>query len=120
MLLACGDLVFIAHRRLYENDQPRFFAGVVDAYDAGVLKATGYAWIRESVRGELRRKSDRRTKVVSIASVGLLIYQLPAGVDIEHLELNIGRDHTVILTDNAGFSMDLTDRNSAARLGSAA
>lgn len=120
MLLTSGDKVLIAHRRLYENDQPRFFVGVVEAYEAGVVKASGYAWVREPVRGELRRKADRRTKIVSIVSAGFLAYQLPAAVDIEHLELKMGRDHSVLLTDGAAFTMDLTDRNPALRMGSAA
>jgi hypothetical protein len=120
MLLSPGDKLLIAHRRLYESDQPRMFAGTVVAYESGFVKLAGYSWVREPVRGELKKKVDQRTKIVSIASPGLMCYQLPDAVDIGRLELKAGAQHQVILTDNAGFTMDLTDRNPALRMGSAA
>ena len=120
MLLAAGDKLLIAHRRLYEGDQPRLFAGIVEAYEAGIVKVAGYSWVREPVRGELQKKEDRRTKILSIASAGLICYQLPSQVNIERLELKPAAQHQVILTDGAGFSMNLTDRNPALRMGSAA
>lgn len=120
MLLSPGDKLLIAHRRLYEGDLPRLFAGTVVAYESGLVKLAGYSWVREPMRGELRKKSDLRTKILSIASAGLICYELPSTLDIERLELTPGRQHQVILTDGAGFTMDLTDRNPALRMGSAA
>ncbi|MBM4218875.1 MAG: hypothetical protein FJ171_04400 [Gammaproteobacteria bacterium] len=142
MLLTPGDKLLIAHRRLYEGDLPRLFAGTVVAYESGFVKLAGYTWVREPVRGELRKKTDQRTlevigparivrgelrkktdqrtKVFGIASPGLICYELPKALDIERLELTPGPQHQVILSDGAGFTMDLTDRNPALRTGSAA
>lgn len=120
MLLSPGDKLLVAHRRLYESDLPRLFVGAVVTYEAGFVKLAGYSWVREPVRGELRKKTDRRTKILSIASVGLICYELPNTLDIERLELTPGPQHQVLLTDGAGFTMDLTDRNPTLRMGSAA
>jgi hypothetical protein len=120
MLLAAGDKVLVAHRRLYEADHPRLFVGTVVAYEAGFVKIEGWSWVREPVRGEIRKKPDRRTKLISIASPALICYQLPQAVDIERLELKPGPQNQVVFTDGADFSMDLTDRNASLRMGSAA
>lgn len=121
MIIGPGDKLLITHRRLYETDQPRFFVGVVDAYESGVVRLSGYSWAREPLRGELRRKDDLRTKIIGIASPALICYQLPRAVELTRLELKHGaQTHQIVLTDNAGFCMDLTDRNPALPLGSAA
>lgn len=121
MIIEPGDKLLIAHRRLYESDQPRFFVGAVDAYEAGLVRVSGYSWVREPLRGELKRKDDLRTKIFAIASPGLICYLLPGAVELHHLDLRHGpQQHQVVLTDGAGFSMDLTDRNPSLRLGSAA
>lgn len=120
MLLSPGHKLLVAHRRLYESDLPRLFAGTVVAYESGLVKLAGYSWVREPVRGQLKKKNDLRTKIFSIASAGLICYELPGTVDIERLELAPGAQHQVILSDGTGFTMDLTDRNPALRMGSAA
>ncbi len=119
-VLATGDKVLIAHRRLYEHDQPRFFVGIVDVYDAGMMKVTGYCWIREPIRGDLEKKADRRTKIISILSAGYIVYQLPSRLDLDALVLGHDNAKKVVLSDGDGFMMDLTDRTQGVRLGSAA
>jgi hypothetical protein len=37
MLLKTGDKILIAHPRLFESDQDRFFVGQVEDYEAGVV-----------------------------------------------------------------------------------
>jgi hypothetical protein len=43
MMLKEGDKILIAHRRLFEKDDVRFFVGRVDAYEA----ATGHSYVRD-------------------------------------------------------------------------
>ena len=114
MILEDGDKVLVAHRRLFAEDQPRFFVGVVDRYEDGIARVTGYSWVREQLRGELERKADQRTKIVSVVSGSILLYRLPSGVDIEHLEIEHGPHQEVVLTDGREFHMDLTDRRKQA------
>ena len=107
-MLTPGDKLFIAHRRLFDGDEPRFFAGRVVAYEAGLAKVAGHAWVRERIRGEFGRKADERVKIVPLTSGAVIVYQLPDSVDLAKLRLETHKTH-FLLTDGR-FSMDLTDR----------
>ena len=108
-MLKAGDKLLIAHRRLFETDQPRYFVGTVLAYEAGLVKLSGYSWVREHIRGDLERKDDRRVKVIALNSGAAISYQLPETVDLDALKLEARKAMTVVLTDGAGFLMDLTE-----------
>jgi hypothetical protein len=108
-MLKPGDKLLIAHRRLFEEDQPRFFVGQVLAWEGGVAKVSGHAWVRERVRADYARKPDERIKFVPLASGSIMAYQLPDGVELARLVLRT-TTHGLVLTDDAGFAMDLTDR----------
>ncbi len=107
-MLKAGDKLFIAHRRLFDGDEPRFFSGRVVAYEAGIVKVAGHAWVRERVRGEFGRKPDERIKIVPVTSGAIIVYQLPDSVDLSALRLET-RKTSFLLTDGS-YSMDLTDR----------
>ena len=110
MILQDGDVVLIAHRRLFAEDLPRFFVGVVERYERGVARVEGYSWLREQMRGEMVRKPDLRTKIVSLESGTLMIYELPIEVEIEELRVEQPGGHVVRLTDGKKFLMDLSER----------
>ena len=115
MVLQEGDRLLVSHRRLFADDLPRFFVGIVDAYEHGVARVTGYSWVRDQVRGEILRKEDKRTKIVAIASGALIIYRLPVFVDIESLQIKRGPHREILLSDGDDFEMDLTDRRQPSR-----
>ncbi len=108
-MLNPGDKLLIAHRRLFEEDQPRFFVGRVVAWENGVAKVSGHAWVKERVRGDFARKPDERVKFVPLSSGSIMAYQLPDALDLARLLLRTTK-HGLVLTDDAGFTMDLTDR----------
>ncbi|MCP4002804.1 MAG: hypothetical protein GY725_01285 [bacterium] len=110
MLIQSGAKVFIAHRRLYADDQPRFFIGTIEEYGDGLAKISGYSWVREQVHGDILRKKDQRTKIVSLASGTLIVYVLPDEVEVENLSIEHGPDRDYALTDGKGFQMDLSER----------
>ncbi len=110
MIIAGGAKLLIAHRRLFAEDQPRFFIGTVEAYAEGIARVSGYSWVREQIRGDIRRKRDQRTKLVSLASGTLLVYVLPKDLDIENLTIEHGPDRDYVLTDGKDFQMDLSER----------
>lgn len=110
MIVEKGDKLLVTHRRLFAEDQPRFFVGVVEEYEDGLAAVTGHSFVREPVRGDLVRKPDQRTKLVSIASGNVLVYLLPSATALEELRAEHGPDGSVVLTDGAGLCMDLTDR----------
>ncbi len=109
MILQEGDKILVAHRRLFENDKSRYFVGVVDGYESGIIKVSGYTWTKEQFGGNFVKKSDRRTKILSISSGTLMIYELPQILDLNTLQLKHVKDGQDFLMDNSNFRMDLAE-----------
>lgn len=109
MLLEKGEKILIAHRRLYETDIERYFLGVVDAYDQGVARVTGYTWQHDVIHGRLVRKEDKRCKILSLTSGGLFCYVLAAHLDIETLHIEQHKQR-LLLTDGNTVALDISDR----------
>ena len=109
MILISGAKILVCHRRLFNEDHPRFFVGTVVACEEGLVKASGFSWTRDPGQGFVR-KSDERTKVISLTSGSLIVYELPSEILIEDLTIEQPSGHTVVLTDGAKFRMDLAER----------
>ena len=109
MLIERGAKVLVAHRRLFVEDQPRWFAGVVDDYADGIARVTGFSWQRDPTR-DIQRRSDPRTKLIALASGSLIVYQLPSETDLEAVEIRQSGAHTIWLTDGRKLKMDLSER----------
>jgi hypothetical protein len=109
MLLPNGAKILVTHRRLFSEDHPRYFFGTVEMYSDGIAKVSGFTWTRDPTHG-FQRKADRRSKLIAIASGSLIIYELPAEVDVEAVRIEQPGGHTVIATDGAKFQMDLSER----------
>jgi hypothetical protein len=108
MILKQGDRVLIVHRRLFDGDSGRFFLAVVDAYEQGLARVTGYTFVREQLEGRVLRKEDCRTKIVSVASGSLIVYQLPDDLVIEDVQVVI-RESCLSMTDGRQFDMNLSE-----------
>jgi hypothetical protein len=115
MILEPGDKVLVAHRRLFPEDQARFFSAEVASCEGALAELEGYAWVREPFMGQLVRKQDRRTKIVSLSSGTLFVYKLPREINMEALKSEPGIEGQVFLTDGGQFRMDLTERVGADR-----
>ncbi len=111
MILEVGMKVLAVHRRLFEGDHERFFVGVVDGFENGIARVTGYSWMRDPYQLTFVRKEDVRTKIISLTSGTVLLYQLASTVDLEALTLQCDPSGaTLTLTDGRDFSMDLSER----------
>ena len=108
MILELGQKVFISHRRLFRTDAPRYFVGVVDAYENGILRATGLSWFTPDFGTLPVRKPDPRTKILSISSGNLIVYSLPIGVSIENLNFEYSNDR-LCLVEPGVFKMDCNE-----------
>ena len=115
MLLNEGDKILVAHRRLFEKDEIRFFVGRVDAYEAGVVRVTGHSHVRDAVGGRLIEKDDERTKILSLASGTLIVYLLPDRVALDLLKF-VATDGRLVLSDGKGFTMNLTESSHGGHL----
>ncbi len=109
MILVSGSKLLVCHRRLFADDQPRLFAGVVTACEGGLAKVTGFTWVRDAAHG-FQRKPDKRTKIISLAAGTCIVYELPNEVLIEDLRIVQSAGAPVELTDGRKFRMDLGER----------
>ncbi len=108
-MLQPGTKLLACHRRLFDGDQPRFFAGTVECCEHGLAKVTGFTWTRDAARGFLR-KDGKRTKIISLLSGTVIVYELPGEVLIEDLRIDQPGGHVISLTDGRKFRMDLAER----------
>ncbi len=115
MLLQEGDKILVAHRRLFEKDEARFFVGRVGAYDAGVVKVVGHSYLRDTMGGRLVEKADERTKILSLSSGTLIVYQLPDSLSLEAVKF-VAAEGRLTLTDGKGFAMNLAEHTHSGRV----
>ena len=108
MLLSSNENILVAHRRLFEKDGARFFVGRVDAYDAGIVRATGRTYVRDNMSGAMLEKAESRTKLFSVTSGTLIVYVLPPQVALGELQF-VDDDGRLSLRDGKGFNMNLSD-----------
>ncbi|MCC5826871.1 hypothetical protein [Alkalimonas sp.] len=108
-MLQPNTLVLISYRRLFQEDDSRFFLGKVEAYQDGIVKVCGHTILKDGVSGTMKEKSDCRTKLFSISSGTLIVYELPANLQLNDLHFH-SQGIRLTLTDHASFSMDLTER----------
>ena len=108
MVLKAGNRILVVHRRLFEGDIARFFLGVVDAYEAGLARVTGFTFVREALEGKVLRKPEARTKILSLSSGTLIVYSLPDDLAIENVHIRAG-DGKLVLTDGGSFDINLAE-----------
>ena len=108
MILDPGENLLIVHRRLFERDHSRFFVGKIEDYEDGIARLSGYSFARDSNDGNYCRKHERHTRLFSIASGTLMIYCIPADVDIDRVKMVSG-DMGLSLTDGASFTMNMSE-----------
>lgn len=108
MLLQSEDKLLVVHRRLYERDGSRFFVGCVDAYEAGIVRVTGYTFVRDPIAGTVSRKNDARTKLFSLSSGTLMVYVLPRDLEVASVRL-VAEESSLALTAGSTFRMDLSE-----------
>jgi hypothetical protein len=107
-LVEPGSSVLVVHRRLFERDDNRLFVGQIEAMDGGVIRTKGYTFVRDVMEGTVRRKSESRTKLLSLTSGTLIIYLLPLEFEFTKAEVRC-RETEMWLTDGSDFSMNLSE-----------
>jgi hypothetical protein len=108
MILKPADKVFIVHRRLFETDKARFFVGAVEEYEGGVARISGYTFVREALDGHFIRKEEPRTKIVSVTSGTLIVYQIAEDLVVDDARIEV-RESRLVLTDGRRFEMNLSE-----------
>ncbi len=81
--------------------------GEVQVYEAGMAKVKGYTFVKDLFSGQMKKKPDLRTKIMSIVSGTFIVYQLPVTVLLDSLRFDLDQEGGPILIDEGGFSMDV-------------
>lgn len=108
-ILKPGEKIHVIHRRRFEKDIRRHFVGTIEAYEAGVARATGYVFVVDELNEHLfTKRPDRRTKLIPLASGDVIVNVLPEDLDTEQVRYELdGRKLWV--TDGNGWRMDVKE-----------
>ena len=109
MILEQGDNVLVSHRRLFESDEARFFVGRTIACEDSLVKAEGYSFVRDLASGHIIKKEEKRTKVLSLVAPGQLVYQLPADIDVDAVDIASGNGDAMLVCGRRPI-MNLSER----------
>ncbi len=109
MILEIGDTVLISNRRMFERDEARYFLGRTVACEGSLLKVEGFTFARDMTDGHVIKKDEKRVKVLSLASPGYMVYQLPSDINIESVEIE-SNDGDAILVEGPRRIMNLAER----------
>jgi hypothetical protein len=103
-----GDRVLMVDRRLFREDNSRFFVGAVEEYDDGVLRIRGFSFhLNPYEVAGTERHGEERVRIASLAS-GDQFYLLPRELDIS--KVNLRRSpKSLMLTDGGALTMDLSE-----------
>ncbi|MEJ2548497.1 MAG: hypothetical protein P8125_11915 [Gemmatimonadota bacterium] len=106
--IGLGEAVHIVTRRLFEDDVRRHFAGTVTVVSGSLIRAEGWVFVFHRGTNEFIKRSDRRTRVFSLADSGNIVNVLPAGVDPSNLRYEFS-DAGLFLTDGLDFAVDINE-----------
>ena len=107
-MLEPGNVLLISHRRFFQNEEPRYFLGKVVKYEAGIVKVSGYTFVRDISAGSFIRKDDVRVKLISLTSGSYIVYQLPDDSDCEQARFEMDND-ILPLSDGKSLSMNMAE-----------
>jgi len=89
--------------------------GRVITSEGVLVKLVGYTFVRDLSNGHIVRKDEKRARVLSLASPGYLVYQLPEDVNIEEANITSGNG-SAILFDGGRELMNLAERANCGNL----
>ena len=107
-LVQTRDRILVVDRKLFRDDNTRLFIGVVEDYDAGVVRLRGYAYhINPYEITGTERRAEERVRIVSL-SAGDIVYVLPREIDLAALQVRRS-PKTLLLADGQSLLFDLSE-----------
>jgi hypothetical protein len=108
MILKPGEKIHVIHRRYYEKEARRHFVGTVDSYEGGVARVTGHVYSVDKNEGMFERRSEERTRIISLLSGDLLVNVLPPSVQLDKVVYKQIK-HAIRVTDGSNWYLDLSE-----------
>lgn len=107
MILEPGEKVHIIERRYFADDLRRHLAGEVVECSEQAVRAKGYVWVFDTVRGFVR-KPEKRERILSLAD-RLTINILPPEADLDVVKYVDAPQQRLVVTDDTTFSLEITE-----------
>jgi hypothetical protein len=103
-----GDKVLVIDRKIFHDDNTRFFIGTVEEYDDGVVRARGYPFHLSpyEVTG-IERHGEEQLRIIGVSGE-VLLYLLPREAEIDKMQLRRS-PKSLQMTDNGAVTIDLTE-----------
>jgi hypothetical protein len=111
-ILAIGDMVHVASRRLFPGDLHSHVAGEVTAVEGALFRVVGYTFIYDPASNTYFKHPDLRTRLFSIDDPGRDLTILPRKVEMKTLQYEIVEGR-LMLADAKGFSMEVAEFGAA-------
>lgn len=108
MILKKGEKIHVIHRRNFEKEARRHFVGVVEAYEGGVARVTGYVYTVDRTKYNFVRRPELRTRIVSLVGGDLFVNVIPASVDLDKVVYK-QENKAVRVTDGSDWFLDLSE-----------
>jgi hypothetical protein len=108
MILKPGEKLHVIHRRQMEREPHRHFVGVVEAYENGVARVTGYVYTVDTIKSAFFRRPDKRTRILAISSGDLLVNVLPPEVNLDKIVYKLEKK-AVRVTDGSEWYLDISE-----------
>ncbi len=108
MILKQGEKIHVIHRRHIDSDPHRHFLGLVEAYENGLVRATGHVYTVDPVKFQFFRRPERRTRLIAVASGDVLVNILPADVNLDEVVYK-QESKSVRVTDGGDWYLDLSE-----------
>jgi hypothetical protein len=109
MILNPGEKIHVVHRRLFEKDTRKHFVGEVEAYENGVVRAIGHVFVIENpVENIFRKKSELRSRIISISAGNVFVNVLPPEVELEQIRYE-NNARGLRISDGSEWHLDLKE-----------
>ena len=109
MLIGKGEKIHVVYRRIYEGAATRHFIGEVLEAEGPVVRAEGHVYVLDSFENRYKRKPEKRTTLLNLAESGYVVNLIPADVDLSKLVYRPNDQKYMVVTDGAGFSLDINE-----------
>ena len=106
MIPSVGEKVLIIDRKLFAEDIQRHYVGEITKTSDNALKVKGHVWIRDQIKGFVR-KTGKRERVV-YPSDRTIINIIPQDVNLEEIKY-VHTGGTAVVTDGKNFTLDITE-----------
>ncbi len=106
MIPTVGEKVLIIDRKLFAEDIQRHYIGEITKTSENALKVKAHVWIRDQVKGFVRKTGNRERLVYP--SDRTIINIIPENVNLNEIKY-VHAGATTVVTDEKNFTLDVTE-----------